>query len=347
MDKSRSRSPSRRHPSLPRSRDDAKTLEVRDEVQSKAEPTAGSTLNMDAISVFVTSQDQSKWVERAAQIFKEFRVVILQNLFSQGVTDTVWDSLRDLHQKWGAKYDTERDGNRLPGRYDMGSAYNTAHLAHLPGYLEAFDEFVQKGGVELLEKLGGYKFVGGQGTLCLAHTDNYQPLHSDFKKAWHPSMDEEPGHSPCLDLMFTVHPLTSENGAMRIIPGQPSVDKTYRQERTGQPPKVDEESESSKRSQLHPLPAGCGILRDIRVWHGGVPNTTDEDRHIPVLQFYSNWWLSLCESIDKGRGLDGEKVRSKLSLKAQEAVSSDIIRREGDEEPWIEGKSARWPGEFY
>ncbi|CAK0891011.1 unnamed protein product [Prorocentrum cordatum] len=93
--------------------------------------------------------------------------------------------------------------------------------------------------------------------------------------------------------MFTVHPLTGENGAMRILPGQPSVDKVYRQQEHP-PPKLDGEPWPSRRSQLFPLPAGCGILRDIRVWHGGVPNSTGEDRHLAVLQFYSRRVLRLC-----------------------------------------------------
>merc|ERR1712032_1202672 len=136
------------------------------------------------------------------------------------------------------------------------------------------------------------------------------------------------------------------NGAMRILPGQPSVHKVYRQDEYA-PPKLGKESEASKQSQLYPLPAGCGILRDIRIWHGGVPNTTDQVRHIAVLQFYSNRVLGLCPlQKERGRGVDEELVVSKLSIETRGIVSPHIIMREGDDPPRLVGKSACWPGTF-
>mmetsp|Transcript_129787 Transcript_129787/g.361629 ORF Transcript_129787/g.361629 Transcript_129787/m.361629 type:complete len:355 (-) Transcript_129787:7-1071(-) len=301
----------------------------------------GSTLNWDDISVVVSSDE---WVQTAASIFRDFGVVILKDLLPAHITDLTWTSLRELYEMWGAKYDPDKVGNRCPGRYDMGAAYNTQHLTHLPGYLEALEEFAQKGGLQLLEKLGGYKFVGGQGTLILANTDNWQPIHSDCYQPWHKDLEHEPEHAPCIDLMFTVHPLTSKNGAMRILPGQPSWDKIHKQHEHP-PPKLDTESESSKLSQLYPLPSGCGILRDIRIWHGGVPNTSSVDRHIPVLQFYSHRALKLCP-LDIGKGVDENDVRSKLSAQTQEIVASEIVRREGDAMPWLDAKQACWPGAF-
>eukprot|EP00930_Biecheleria_cincta_P096144 TRINITY_DN88014_c0_g1_i1.p1 TRINITY_DN88014_c0_g1~~TRINITY_DN88014_c0_g1_i1.p1 ORF type:complete len:327 (-),score=40.73 TRINITY_DN88014_c0_g1_i1:380-1360(-) len=312
---------------------------------SKCKQGKVSTLKIDDISVAVQG-DQVSWTQAAA-IFRKYGVVILMNLISTKVTNLVLKSLRDLYEQWGAKYDPEKIGNRLPGRYDMGSAYNTQHLTHLPGYLEALEDFAQKGGLNLLEQLGGYKFVGGQGQLVLAHTDNWQPLHGDYYSPWHEDLTDEPEHVACAELMFTVHPLTSTNGAMRILPGQPSWDKMYRQTEFP-PPKLDAEPETYQLSQLFPLPAGCGILRDIRIWHGGVPNTSNEDRHIPVLQFYSNRVLSLCSSCasERGRGVDEDEVKAKLSAKTQDILAQHIVRRRGDDMPWLEGKYACWPGTF-
>lgn len=306
-----------------------------------------STLNFQDISVAVQGDDQISWADTAAVIFQKYGVVILTDLISTNTTNMVLKSLRDLYQKWGAKYDPERVGNRLPGRYDMGSAYNTQHLTHLPGYLEALEEFAQKGGLHLLEQLGGYQFVGGQGQLVLAHTDNWQPMHGDYYNAWHEDLTNEPEHVACAELMFTVHPLTSRNGAMRILPGQPCWSRMYRQKEFP-PPKLDTEPEQSRLSQLFPLPAGCGILRDIRIWHGGVPNSSAEDRHIPVLQFYSNRVIGLRSSCtsERGRGVDEDVVKSRLSVKTQSIVAPHIVRRQGDYLPWLEGGYACWPGTF-
>lgn len=309
----------------------------------------GSTLDFDAISVTLSPSDHS-WVEKAASIFAKYRVVVIKSLFSQETTDMVWRSLRELQQKWGAKFDEQRVGNRCPGRYDMGSAYDTGHLTHLAGYLEALEEFAKKGGLRLLDQLGGYKFTGGHGTLCLAHTDNWQPLHSDYRCPKQTTMLpllDMPAHVPFMDLMFTVQPLTSRNGAMRIIPGLPSVEETYWQNQCCPPPSQAEEPEVFKRSQLYPLPAGCGILRDIRVWHGGVPNTDDEDRHIAVLKFCSNLYLDLNKDcLDEGRGVLENDMRSKLATETQAVVAEHLIRRSEDAEPLILENAARWPGSF-
>merc|ERR1712091_729474 len=107
---------------------------------------------------------------------------------------------------------------------------------------------------------------------------------------------------------------------MRILPGQPTWDKMHMQTEHP-PPKFNMESESSKLSQLFPLRSGCGILRDIRIWHGGVPNKSNEDRHIPVLQFHSDRVLNLC-GLGRGRGVDEEDVKNKLSAETRKIVSS-------------------------
>ena len=67
-----------------------------------------------------------------------------------------------------------------------------------------------------------------------------------------------------------------------------------------------------------------------------------------VLQFYSNRVLNLCSECtrERGRGVDEDAVNAKLSIETQKVVASYIVRREGDEMPWLEGKHACWPGSF-
>lgn len=300
---------------------------------------AGSTLNFDALSVSVSGDDQSAWVEKAAKIFKRYRVLIMRDLLSLEVTNRVLKSLQEVHTNWSAKYDPERRGNRLEGRYELMDAYDSWHLTHLPGYLEALEEFAQKGGLKFLDAIGGYKFIGGHGHLCLAGTENWQPLHSDFvhpdghatKPLW-----SAPEHVAFMDLLFTLHPLTHENGALRLLPGHPSIEKTYNQfaEFGFPPPKFNRESDIFKRARLFPLPAGCGILRDLRIWHGGTPNTSQEDRYTAVLRFYSSWGCELWKDNHyEGRGVDPDDIQRKLSQDTQKIVCPHIVRGEGDPVP--------------
>lgn len=298
---------------------------------------AGSTLDFEAISTSVAHQD---WVQKAASIFKQYRVVILNDLFSHRVTDLVLKALQDLHQNWSAVYDPDGAvGNRLPGRYELMGAFDVWHLTHLPGYLEALEEFAQKGGLRLIEALGSYKFVGGHAHLCLTGTQNWQPLHSDFV---HPGPREmsplwkDPAHVPFMDLMFTLHPLTSTNAALRVIPGVPTIEETYQQFGWNgtPPPKSKKEHDIFRRAGLYPLPAGCGVLRDIRIWHGGTPNTSGEDRYTAVLRFYSTWSLDLWkDKVYEGKGVDQQEMQEKLGHEAQQIVSRHIVRSENDPKP--------------
>lgn len=258
----------------------------------------------------------------------------------------VLKSLQDTHSKWSA-HDADRRGNRLAGRYEMMDAYDSWHLTHLPGYLEALEEFSQKGGLKLLEALGDYKFAGGHGHLCLAGTKNWQPLHSDFVMPnWRElaPMWDVPKHVAFMDLLFTLHPLTSTNAALRVIPGHPPTETTYQQiPQVDRDPRkcpqlnLETEPDIFKRARIYPLPAGCGLLRDLRIWHGGTPNTSEEDRYTAVLRFYSSFYLDLVKGSEyEGKGVEPEEFQRKLSKEAQKSVWEHIILGEGDEKPKIE-----------
>ena len=43
-------------------------------------------------------------------------------------------------------------------------------------------------------------------------------------------------------------------------------------------------------STVCPAPAGAVLLRDVRAWHGGTPNLSEETRSIPNLEFYAPWF---------------------------------------------------------
>ena len=45
-----------------------------------------------------------------------------------------------------------------------------------------------------------------------------------------------------------------------------------------------------KLSTVCPAPAGSVLIRDIRAWHGGTPNLSQEVRAIPNAEFYAPWF---------------------------------------------------------
>ena len=61
------------------------------------------------------------------------------------------------------------------------------------------------------------------------------------------------------------------------------------------PPTLEEEPDWMRYATLNPLPAGSVLLRDIRTWHGGTPNVSDEVRAIPQASFCPGWFRMRCE----------------------------------------------------
>lgn len=45
-----------------------------------------------------------------------------------------------------------------------------------------------------------------------------------------------------------------------------------------------------KLSTVCPAPAGSVQIRDVRAWHGGTPNVSDEIRAIPNVEYYAPWF---------------------------------------------------------
>ena len=72
------------------------------------------------------------------------------------------------------------------------------------------------------------------------------------------------------------------NGPIRQIAGtQNSLKKI---------PRLTEEPEWMKLSTVCPAPAGSVLIRDVRAWHGGTPNLSNEVRAIPNAEFFAPWY---------------------------------------------------------
>ena len=72
------------------------------------------------------------------------------------------------------------------------------------------------------------------------------------------------------------------NGPTRQIPGT--------QRAREQIPGLKAEPEWMRLSTVWPAPAGSIMVRDVRAWHGGTPNLSDEVRSIPNLEFFAPWF---------------------------------------------------------
>jgi hypothetical protein len=87
---------------------------------------------------------------------------------------------------------------------------------------------------------------------------------------------------PYVCVNFLPFDQTALNGPTRQIPGT--------QNSRAPIPSLEDEPEWMRLSTVCPAPAGAIQIRDVRAWHGGTPNLSDELRAIPNLEFYAPWF---------------------------------------------------------
>jgi ectoine hydroxylase-related dioxygenase (phytanoyl-CoA dioxygenase family) len=144
---------------------------------------------------------------------------------------------------------------------------------------------------------GSYDYMlrSAGGDFCLPGAVDYQALHSDNRDfvdtettptssfhdpRGHLSLRDLPCPYVCVNFLAT--DLTRLNGPTRQIPGSQHSREPF--------PTLEEEPEWMKLSTVCPAPAGGVLIRDVRAWHGGTPNVSDEVRAIPNVEFYAPWF---------------------------------------------------------
>ena len=253
-------------------------------------------------------------VERAARIFFRDGFVVVRDLLDSDRLATFREAsarrLRDILEipgEGGRKYLTET--GRLPHRYSYGTASASRQLLHDPVWASMIDLATTS---PILERIFGgddYNVIGAGGDLCLPGAIEYQALHSDFRPFWKLSpariaaaerlgikirtqadtgeMDHQSRQlifertPPQVTINFLMTDLTWENGPIRQIPGT--------QARAQKPPTLAEEPEWMRFSTLVGAPAGAGVFRDNRAWHGATPNLSREIRAMPNVEYGAPW----------------------------------------------------------
>ncbi|MBC8065353.1 MAG: phytanoyl-CoA dioxygenase family protein [Chlorobia bacterium] len=120
-------------------------------------------------------------------------------------------------------------------------------------------------------------------------SESRQPVHADEGQLWPSLVNVPPAHSLVVNIPLV--DMGPENGSTEVWPGthlDPTIaiqggDIVLMQE------KVDE-----RRSICPPLQpvvkAGSVIIRDIRMWHAGMPNRTSNPRPMIAMIHNVSWW---------------------------------------------------------
>lgn len=110
-----------------------------------------------------------------------------------------------------------------------------------------------------------------------------QPLHADTPHLWPDLTVAHPAHA--LVVNVTLIDVTEENGATEMWPGTHLVPMN-----SG---RISEEMEAQRREVVPPVRAvsrkGSLLIRDMRMWHRGVPNHSNVIRHMIAMVHNIKW----------------------------------------------------------
>lgn len=233
-------------------------------------------------------------VERAVRIFHRDGFVVVRDALTpeqlatlRAVTDEVMAEIVAL--------DPDRSGNRGLHRYSFGGSSFTRSMLHLPAWQMLVDLPTVTPIVTAIFGSDDYILRAASGDFCLPGATGYQPLHADMRdfldatRTPFSSFADPRGHisvrdlpTPYVCVNFLTRDSTPLNGPTRQIPGS--------QHSRAPIPTLAEEPEWMRLSTVCPAPAGSVQIRDVRAWHGGTPNVSDEPRAIPNLEFYAPWF---------------------------------------------------------
>jgi hypothetical protein len=253
-------------------------------------------------------------IERAKRIFFRDGFVVVRDLLDaealeafRAASARVLQSILDIPGFGGRKYVTE--SGRLPHRYSYGTSSASRQLLHEPEWAQMVDLPTTTPILSALFGGDDYWVVGAGGDLCLPGAIEYQTLHSDARETFEltparleqakrmrielreaadgQGLDDRTRHlifqktPPRVTINFLMSDMTTENGPIRQIPGTQTI--------AGSPPTQEDEPEWMRLSTVVGAPAGAGVFRDPRAWHGATPNVSREIRAMPNVEYTAPW----------------------------------------------------------
>ena len=277
-------------------------------------------------------------VERAVRIFYRDGFVVVTDALNADQLAFLREGC-DREIKTIMSVDGNRVGNRGSHRYSLGGASLTGHQMHNPEWSQLIDMPTVTPILTAIFGSADYISRGGGGDFCLPGAVDYQALHADmgdrreFKdpdtgevRFTFGSFKDPRGILTYRDLPcpyvccnYLMVDFNAINGPTRQIPGTQHSREPI--------PTLENEPEWMRLSTVCPAPAGSVLIRDIRAWHGGTPNLSDEVRAIPNAEFYAPWFRepmprSMPREIYDGLSEHGKKVcRYIVAEKDEELVT--------------------------
>ena len=83
-----------------------------------------------------------------------------------------------------------------------------------------------------------------------------------------------------------------------------------------------------KLSTVCPAPAGSVLIRDVRAWHGGTPNISDEIRAMPNVEFFAPWYREPVDVCMSRAHYEGLSAHARRIARSSVADSSEQLHPE-------------------
>ena len=225
--------------------------------------------------------------ERAATTFHRDGFVALRDVLTAPQLSAIQVSYQEVIEQ-ELEPDPERKGNRGHHRYSASGKDNQPEwrvLMDLPTVLPTLDAIWKPESRWHKAESGGADYVcrGTGGDYSLPGAE-IQGLHSDglleiTDPHGHTSIRDTP--APQITVNIAMIDFTVENGATRIIP--------FSQRSRAAIPTLEEEPDWMKECTLC-APAGTAIIRDIRTWHGGTANNSNDIRPMTGVAYLAPWF---------------------------------------------------------
>lgn len=216
----------------------------------------------------------------AAQALREDGVVVLQGVVDRSHLETLRAKMLD-------------DLDTILARPDAPFNFNTGNVQQDP---PPFFPFLYKDILLNDLVIAVTEAVLGPGVKNSFYSGNTalpggtrQPVHPDVAQLWPNLVHPTPAFG--LVVNVPVVEVTPENGSTEIWPGT-HVDTTYSIQQGAA--RVSEEVLARRRVEVPPLqpniPLGSVVIRDIRLWHAGMPNHTQTPRPMIAMIHWCGWW---------------------------------------------------------
>jgi len=237
-------------------------------------------------------------IEKAAQIFHRDGFVAIKDALSPEQLKFAQDGANRIIDEQTKVTELEA-ANRGFARYSFGDQIRNpewAMLINLPTTAPI---------LEAIWNSAEYSCTGGGGDYSVPGA-KIQHLHSDIGECFHDPWGQVSIHdvpAPFIVINFLMTEFTKENGAIRFIPGT--------QRSRNAVPTLEEEPEWMKNSIIC-APAGTAIIRDVRCWHAGTANTSQEIRPMTSIGYFAPWFRGYSDT-----GCIPDEIYQTLSPRAQ------------------------------